>query len=221
MSCRKQTSKTSIAIEWRSHFDSSLSSLVSTATRDRAEMGLSGPFTRRLSAANHALYAGFLISEAAAADPDVKALVYVAAYIPQKGESPADLTYLDPGSRLTGTNLVTRTGPDGTDLYVNPDTFGEVYAGGLPKKDIATAAVVQRPIAASALGDAATVNPPASVPKWSVVALDDHAIPTKTQFFMSGRAHAHVVTTHSGHDVPAARAHVVDDVILKAARSVR
>ena len=33
-------------------------------------------------------YARFLISQAANAAPDVKALVYVAAYIPQPGESP-------------------------------------------------------------------------------------------------------------------------------------
>lgn len=166
-------------------------------------------------------YAGFLISQAAAEVPSVRALVYVAAYIPRKGESPADLTYRDPGSELAGTNLVTRQTPEGTDIYVNPATFGEVYAGGLPKKDVPTAAVVQRPIAASALGDAATVNPPTSIPKWEIVALDDNAIPTKTQFFMARRADAHVVTTHSGHDVPAARPHVVDDVVLRAARSVR
>ena len=42
-------------------------------------------------------YAGFPISAAAAADPAVKALVYVAAYIPEKGESPGDLTSMFPG----------------------------------------------------------------------------------------------------------------------------
>src|SRR6516165_3712233 len=42
-------------------------------------------------------YAGFPISSAAAADSQVKALVYVAAYIPNAGESPADLTYKFPG----------------------------------------------------------------------------------------------------------------------------
>jgi pimeloyl-ACP methyl ester carboxylesterase len=164
-------------------------------------------------------YAGFLISQAAADDPNVKALVYVAAYIPIAGESPADLTYENPGSELTGANLVTRTEPSGTDIYINPATFGEVYAGGLSKAAVAVAAVTQRPITASALSDPATVNPPASVPKWEIVALDDHAIPTKTEFFMANRAHATIVTTHSGHDVPAARPGVVETTILKAALS--
>jgi pimeloyl-ACP methyl ester carboxylesterase len=165
-------------------------------------------------------YAGFLVSAAAAADSQVKALVYVAAYIPDQGESPADLTYKFPGSELQGSNLVTREEPGGTDIYINPADFGDVYAGGLPKGDIAVASVVQRPITAAALAEPATVNPPASTPKWEIVALDDHAIPTQAELFMANRAHAHIVTTHSGHDVPAARPDVVDGVILQAAQSV-
>jgi pimeloyl-ACP methyl ester carboxylesterase len=164
-------------------------------------------------------YAGFPVSAAAAADSQVKALVYVAAYIPDQGESPSDLTYKFPGSELQGSNLVERTEPGGTDIYINPADFGAVYAGGLSKSQIAVAAVTQRPITASALGDPATVNPPASVPKWEIVALEDHAIPTQAEIFMANRAHAHIVTTHSGHDVPAARPGVVDSVIVQAAQS--
>ena len=164
-------------------------------------------------------YAGFLISVAAAADPEVKALVYVAAYIPDAGESPADLTYMFPGSQLQGSNLVERAEPDGTDIYINPADFGAVYAGGLSPAQIAIASVVQRPITAAALGDPATVNPPASVPKWEIVALQDHAIPTQAEFFMAKRAGAHIVATNSGHDVPAAQPGVVDSVILQAVQS--
>ena len=144
----------------------------------------------------------------------------MAAYIPDQGESPADLTYKFPGSELQGSNLVTRAEPDGTDIYINPADFGAVYAGGLSKSQIAVAAVTQRPITAAALAEPTTVSPPASVPKWEIVALDDHAIPTQAELFMARRAQAHVVTTHSGHDVPAARPGVVDSVILQAVRSV-
>jgi len=164
-------------------------------------------------------YAGFPISAAAAADSQVKALVYVAAYIPDAGESPADLTYKFPGSELTGSNLVERAEPGGTDIYINPADFGAVYAGGLSPAQTAVAAVTQRPITASALADPATVNPPASVPKWEIVALEDHAIPTQAEIYMANRARATIVTTNSGHDVPAARPGVVDSVILQAVRS--
>ena len=94
-----------------------------------------------------------------------------------------------------------------------------MYAGGLSPAQVAIAAVVQRPITAAALGDPATVNPPADTPKWEIVALQDHAIPTKAEFFMAARADAHVVTVNSGHDVPAAAPRVVDSVILQAAQS--
>jgi pimeloyl-ACP methyl ester carboxylesterase len=165
-------------------------------------------------------YAGFPISDAAAADPAVKALVYVAAYIPDKGESPADLTYMDPGSELAGSNLVTRPIPGGgTDIYINPADFASVYAGGLSPAQVAIASVVQRPITAAALGDPATVDPPAATPKWEIVALHDNAIPTKAEFFMAHRAHAHIVTANSGHDVPAVTPGVVDKVIIQAAQS--
>lgn len=165
-------------------------------------------------------YAGFLISQAAVTVPAVSALVYVAAYIPVQGETPATLTYMYPGSELTDSNLVAREEPAGTDLYINPAKFGKVYAGGLSRNEIATAAAVQRPIQASALSDPASVSPPASIPKWEIVALEDNAIPTQAQFFMAERALATIVTTHSGHDVPQARPSVVVDTILKAARSI-
>lgn len=166
-------------------------------------------------------YAGFLISQAANTDPDVKALVYVAAYIPQPGETPSDLTYKDPGSLLTNENLVVRPSPSGTDLYIKQDVFGKVYAGGLPRIVADTAAVVQRPITAEALGEAATVAPPAATPKWQIVATEDRAIPTVTQQFMAERVGATVVKARSGHDVPAAQPLVVTKVIVDAARSVR
>lgn len=165
-------------------------------------------------------YAGFLISQAAAEEPNVKALVYVAAYIPIQGETPAKLTYMFPGSQLTGSNLITRVEPSGTDIYVNPSTFGQVYAGGLSESKIATAAVVQRPIQASALSDPATVNPPAATPRWAIVALKDNSIPTEAQFYMAQRASATIVTTDSGHDVPQAQPRVVVDTVLQAARSI-
>jgi hypothetical protein len=107
----------------------------------------------------------------------------------------------------------------GTDIYVNPADFGQVYAGGLSKSQIAVAAVTQRPITAAALAEPTTVSPPASLPKWEIVALEDHAIPTQAELFMANRAHAHIVETHSGHDVPAAQPGVVDSTILQAAQA--
>jgi len=165
-------------------------------------------------------YAGFLISQASAKVPNIRALVYVAAYLPMQGESPANLTYMFPGSALTDPNLVARPQPTGTDLYISPATFGNVYAGGLSEKEIAIAAAVQGPIQASALAEPATVNPSQAIPKWYIVALEDNAIPTTAQTYMARRAQANIVATYSGHDVPQAQPRVVIETIEKAAQSI-
>ncbi|WP_432838036.1 alpha/beta hydrolase [Dactylosporangium sp. CA-092794] len=165
-------------------------------------------------------YAGMVISQAAATAPNVKALVYVAAFIPQVGESAGALNTKFPGSQLVDDNFVVRDGPLGTDIYLKQDRYGEVYAGGLSAADIQVASVTQRPITVAALTDPATAAAPAATPKWMVVALDDNAVPTQLQFFMAKRAGARITTVHSGHDVPATSARTVDRVILEAASTV-
>ncbi|MGH2549798.1 MAG: alpha/beta fold hydrolase, partial [Thermomicrobiales bacterium] len=131
-------------------------------------------------------YAGMVISQVAAEAASVVALVYVAAFIPEVGESVNSLNSMYPGSLLIPDNLLTATAPNGaTDVYINQNAYGEVYAGGLSDADIQIAAAVQRPIAASALGELATVATPATTPKWVVVATADNAVPTEVQRFMA------------------------------------
>jgi pimeloyl-ACP methyl ester carboxylesterase len=163
-------------------------------------------------------YAGMVVSQVAAEDPAVKALVYVAAFIPQVGESVNSLNSMFPGSELVPANLHTTNAPGGlTDVYIDQDTYGQVYAGGLSPAQIRVAAATQRPITAQALADPATVAAPASTPKWEIVATQDNAVPTKLEEFMGKRAGAALVYAQSGHDVPAAQPGVVDSVIVKAA----
>jgi len=165
-------------------------------------------------------YAGMVISQAAASAPNVKALVYVAGFIPQVGESAGALNVKFPGSQLVADNFVIRPQPDGTDIYLRQDKYGQVYAGGLSAADIRVASVTQRPITLAALTDPATAAAPADLPKWMVVATDDHAVPTPLQYFMAQRASAHVITARSGHDVPAAQPQIVDRAIIAAASTV-
>jgi pimeloyl-ACP methyl ester carboxylesterase len=75
-------------------------------------------------------YAGSVITQAAAGAGNVRALVYVAAFIPRVGESSAELNGMFAGSLLTPDNLVALPTPDGhTDLYIRPERYEEVYAG--------------------------------------------------------------------------------------------
>lgn len=162
-------------------------------------------------------YAGSVITQAAADSDGVAALVYVAAFIPQPGESSGGLNGLYPGSLLTPDNLVVRPTADGkTDLYIAADRFGEVYAGGLGEQAIAAGALTQRPITAEALGGELTKAPSPGIPTWQVVATEDNAVPTELQRFVAERAGATVLEAATGHNVAAAAPEVVVKAILAA-----
>ncbi|GAA3043480.1 hypothetical protein GCM10020229_63460 [Kitasatospora albolonga] len=81
-------------------------------------------------------YGGSVISAAGAGDPDVKALVYVAAFLPEAGETALGLSGKYPGSTLGPTlDPVTYTLPDGsttTDLSIRPDAFHHQFAARRP-----------------------------------------------------------------------------------------
>lgn len=163
-------------------------------------------------------YAGSVITQAAAGAPNVTALVYVAGFIPEVGESSAALNGKFPGSLLTPDNLLAHPAADGrTDLYIRPEKFGQVYAGGLSDAQIAIAAFAQRPVTSQALGGAVTQVPSAGVPRWQVVATGDNSVPTELQRFMAERADAHVIEANCGHDVAVAQPAKVLEAILAAA----
>ncbi|HEY0189402.1 MAG TPA: alpha/beta hydrolase [Cellulomonas sp.] len=166
-------------------------------------------------------YAGSVITRAAADHEAVSALVYVAAFIPQVGESSGGLNALYPGSLLTPDNLVLRPTPDGrTDLTVRADRFGEVYAGGLEGAALAAAAFAQRPITAEALGGELTRAPERVIPSWQVVATQDNAVPPALQRHLAERVGATVLESRSGHHVAAVHPEVVVEAVL-AATAVR
>ncbi|RKR87677.1 pimeloyl-ACP methyl ester carboxylesterase [Micromonospora pisi] len=167
-------------------------------------------------------YGGMLINEVGATDPDVKALVYVAAFIPRAGESAGQLNAQFPGSLLGPDTTFTRTTPDGvTDLYVKPQSFRAVFAGGTPAGEAAVAAASQRPINAAAFDDKAVRTAPSSIRSYALVATEDRAIPPAAERFMAKRAGATTVEVRSAHNVPVAHPGTVADLLEKAADSTR
>lgn len=163
-------------------------------------------------------YAGSVITEATAGNENVVGLVYVAAFIPEIGESSGGLNASYPGSLLTPDNLITRTSPEGfTDLYIKPDRFEEVYAAGLSQEQVQIAAFAQRPITNEALLGTVTQVPSPHIPRWQIVATRDGAVPVALQRFLAERAGAQVIEADCGHDVAAARPEAVVQAILAAA----
>lgn len=162
-------------------------------------------------------YGGLLISELANRTPDVTALVYVAAFIPQAGETAGQLNSQFPGSLIGPTTTHTVDGPDGPELYVNPESFADLFAGGVPGPDVAVSAAAQRPILASAFDEKITAAAPADIRKFAIVATEDKAIPPQAERFEAERAGAVITEVRSPHAVPAANPQAVVDVIRQAA----
>ncbi|GAA3837698.1 alpha/beta hydrolase [Amycolatopsis tucumanensis] len=160
-------------------------------------------------------YGGLLISELASA-PDVRALVYVAAFIPQAGETAGRLNSQFPGTLIGPATTHTVDSPDGPELYVNTDSFAALFAGGLPAADAAVSAAGQRPILAAAFDEKVATTAPGNVRKFAIVATRDQAIPPAAERFEAERAGAAITEVDSPHAVPAANPQAVVDVIHQA-----
>jgi pimeloyl-ACP methyl ester carboxylesterase len=168
-------------------------------------------------------YGGSVISDAAAGNSQVKALVYVAAFVPDKGETPGELGDRFPGATLpSALEPVSYPLPDGgtgTDLYVQKDKFHDAFAADVPKSVTDLMAVTQRPLAASVFDEKATQTAWKSIPSWDLVTTEDHAIAPDEQRFMAERAHAHTIEVKSSHAVAVSHPGTVTQLIEQAARA--
>ncbi|MCX5355754.1 alpha/beta fold hydrolase [Streptomyces mirabilis] len=165
-------------------------------------------------------YGGAVITQAAAGDPEVKALVYIAAFAPQVGESALELSNKFPGSTLGATlNSVSfplSGGGTGTDLYIKADKFHDQFAADVPTSVTDLMAATQRPVAASALDEKATEAAWKTIPSWDLITTQDKNIPPASQRFMAQRAHAHTVEVKASHAVAVSRPAAVTRLIEQA-----
>ncbi|MEU6580184.1 alpha/beta hydrolase [Nocardia sp. NPDC046763] len=167
-------------------------------------------------------YGGSVISVAAQGKPQVTALVYVAAFIPEIGESALELTDKFPGSTLGPTtrpaSYPQADGTDGTELYIRQDEFPRQFAADVPTATAAAMAVTQRPVALAALQEPATAATWTTVPAFALLTTDDKNIPLEAQRFMAERARADATEVAASHAVTVSRPDAVADVILRAVR---
>lgn len=168
-------------------------------------------------------YGGTVMSEAADGHPGVRALVYVASFLLEEGESTGELAGRYPGNELGAAlrPVPVRT-PDGRtvdDLYIELDKFGPVFAGDVPADVASVMAVTQRPIIGEALADKATKAAWKTIPSWTLVTLADLAVPAEAQRFMASRASSHAVEVDASHAVTVSQPGVVAELIEEAARA--
>jgi pimeloyl-ACP methyl ester carboxylesterase len=168
-------------------------------------------------------YGGAVITQAAAGDPNVKALVYIAAFAPDKGESALELSNKYPGSTLAAAlNAVPLPQADGTtgsDLYIKADKFHDQFAADVPTPVTDLMAATQRPVTASALEENATTAAWKAIPSWDLIATQDKNIPPASQRFMAHRAHAHTTEINASHAVAVSHPGAVTHIIEQAAHA--
>ncbi|MER6850638.1 alpha/beta hydrolase [Streptomyces flaveolus] len=176
-------------------------------------------------------YGGSVITQAAAGNTSVSALVYIAAFAPDKGETASGLTAKFPGSHIsddpnaqipTALNPVpfSDNGTTNADLYIKQDKFRDVFlSNSVSSSNAAVLAATQRPVTPQALGEPTGTPAWQTTPSWYLVAGNDHLIPPAAERFMAQRAHAHTSEVNAPHDVLLTNPTTVSDVIQQAARA--
>jgi pimeloyl-ACP methyl ester carboxylesterase len=144
-------------------------------------------------------YGGAVVSVASADASNVKALVFIDAFIPDVGESCLGLlsAYPAPPSDLF-TPVQQEAGE--TDLYFTPKYFGSAFATGIDAKSAAVMAATQRPVTAKALSEKAPAELGwKTLPSWYVLGGLDQAIPPPLKSMMAERAKASITHVSAGH----------------------
>ncbi|MGW5612898.1 alpha/beta hydrolase [Streptomyces sp. NPDC003877] len=141
-------------------------------------------------------YGGAVISVAGTAE-NVVGLVYVAAYIPEEGESLGELQGRFPLSPLVG-SLQERTYPVGggetaVEVTIEAEAFPAVFAADVPRSVTEVLALTQRPLAAATFTETASAAAWKDKPSWALVAGADEAINPEVERFGAQRAGATVV----------------------------
>jgi pimeloyl-ACP methyl ester carboxylesterase len=166
-------------------------------------------------------YGGFVVTNAATGNANVKALVYIDSFMPDEGETLGALAARS-GSCIGESALNAVPANGGVDLYLRWDAnppypgFAEGFANGVERDKAAVLAAEQRPAAAAQFDEPS--GPPAwkTIPSWSLIGTLDQVIPPALQEEMAGRAGAHASSVEGGHLTPITRPADVTEVILSA-----
>ena len=166
-------------------------------------------------------YGGAVISNVDR-DLDVRALVYVAGFAPDKGENIGELAGRFPGSTLGEAVAPVPLADGSADLYIRPERFHQQFCADLPEAQATMMAVTQRPLHDLALNENSGEPCWRRVPSWFVVPELDRNIPAAVHQFMAERAGAREIITIRGasHAVAVSRPDDVAGLIRRAAESV-
>jgi len=162
-------------------------------------------------------YAGAVITAAGADNPQVKALVYIAAIVPDEGETVGALFQRAEPQPSTRPQLA----PDADGfLWLPPGAFANAVAPDASKEETDLMDINQHPIALKCLGEPMTVPAWKQKPSWFLVSEKDRMIAPATQHFMAERIGARVHSRDTDHSPLASAPESVVRVIVEAADAV-
>ncbi|PZO37923.1 MAG: alpha/beta hydrolase [Pseudanabaena frigida] len=165
-------------------------------------------------------YGGSVISNAVKDNKNVKALVYVAAFAPEAGETAVELSGRYPGSTLGPTLAPPVALPDGgKDLYIQQSKFHAQFAADVSIAEAKLMAGTQRPITEAALNEASGAPAWKSTPSWFIYGSRDLNIPAAVHAFMAKRANSKetIAVNGASHVVMISHADSVATLIEHAA----
>jgi pimeloyl-ACP methyl ester carboxylesterase len=160
-------------------------------------------------------YGGAVITEAGN-DPSVEGLVYITAFVPDRGESVASLIKDPP----PGAPVPPILPPTDGFLALDKSKFAASFAGDVPADEADFMANSQVPWGVAALTGAISEPAWAKKPSWYLVATDDRMIPPPAQRAMSRRAGSTVVEAPGSHAVYVSQPQAVATLIKQAADSL-
>jgi pimeloyl-ACP methyl ester carboxylesterase len=161
-------------------------------------------------------YGGAVISGAAEGNPNVKALVYIAAFAPEAGEPVA--AFLEQYPSLLGSGTVADSAGF---VFVDRAKFREIFAADVDPKEARVMAATQKPIFGGIFGQSTEAAAWKHIPSWYLLTTRDHAINPDLERLYAKRIGATTVEIASSHAVFVSHPQAVVKLIEQAANAVR
>lgn len=158
-------------------------------------------------------YGGAVITQAGN-EPQVRGLVYIAAFAPDSGETLGDLLKQKPPAANSAI-------PAGEGyVMIDPKAFHADFAADLPAREANFMAISQVPVSTSAFTTPITNAAWHNKPSWYAVATEDREINPDLERFMAKRAGSTTIEVKGSHAIYISQPAAVASLIERAAKSV-
>ena len=157
-------------------------------------------------------YGGEVITNAGYNNPNVKGLVYIAAFAPDEGQSLS--SFVDPAKFPKDLFLV----DSGGFIYLNPKIFRENFAQDVDSAEADLMAIVQKPFNQSIFGEKSGSPAWKQLPTWYQISDADRMIPPDVQRMFAERMNATTLSLNTSHASYVSHPNEIAELILNATK---